>query len=161
MIASAQTIKFQVNYLDEAPWQRHVIEPFHERSSFAGLTYGLSPAGYDIRVAEELELGPSDFKLASSVESFHMPIHWLGVVHDKSTWARQGICLQNTVIEPGWRGQSLTLEISNHSPRRVHIKAGSPIAQVVFHILDRPTHQPYNGRYQDAPAGASPAIFTK
>jgi len=138
-----------------------MIEPFHERTHAHGLTFGLSPAGYDVRVAEELEMSPGHFKLASTIESFNMPWDLLGVVHDKSTWARMGICVQNTVIEPGWVGKALTLEISNHSSRRVFIPAGAPIAQVVFHILDEPTVQPYAGRYQFASKGASPAVFSK
>ena len=157
MIASAQTIRRRCDPVNGPP----MIHPFNERTVAHGLTFGLSPAGYDVRVAENLELRPGEFLLASTIESFHMPMDLLGVVHDKSTWARMGICVQNTVIEPGWVGKALTLEVTNHSPRRVFIPAGSPIAQVVFHILDEPTVQPYAGRYQFAPKGASPAAFSK
>jgi dCTP deaminase len=88
-----------------------------------------------------------------------MPDDALGVVHDKSTWARRGVALQNTVIEPGWSGY-LTLEITMHAWRFLHIRCGTPIAQVLFHRLEKPTDQPYRGRYQNqarGPQSATPA----
>jgi dCTP deaminase len=77
-----------------------------------------------------------------------MPDDILGIVHDKSTWGRRGIAVQNTVIEPGWRG-FLTLELSNHSSRLITIENGDPIAQIVFHLLAGATDSPYRGKYQD------------
>jgi dCTP deaminase len=59
----------------------------------------------------------------------------------------------NTVIEPGWRG-FLTLELSNNLNEDLEILTGDPIAQILFELLDRPTDQPYTGKYQDQPAGA-------
>jgi dCTP deaminase len=146
MILSAQTIRAQ-----------GIFAPFAERSKARGMTYGLGPAGYDVRVAEEITLWPGSFKLASTVEQFHMPTSVLGVVHDKSTLARRGLAIQNTVIEPGWRGY-LTLELSNHQPwwkpwRVIRLRPGTPIAQIILHLLDQPTQQPYAGRYQDQPPG--------
>jgi dCTP deaminase len=141
MIASAQTLR-----------GLRPVEPFEDRKVFEGMSYGLSSAGYDIRIAEDTHLAPGEFSLASSIERFWMPFSLLGIVHDKSTWARKGIAVQNTVIEPGWRGY-LTLELTNHSDKYVFIKSGSPIAQVVFHLLDHPTEQPYQGKYQDQQAG--------
>ena len=88
-----------------------------------------------------------------------MPRDCLAYVKDKSTWARLGVLVQNTVIEPGWRGH-LTLELSCEGNGTIHIPAGSPIAQIVFHKLDEPTEQPYpeDGKYQDQKPGAQPAI---
>lgn len=123
-----------------------------------GLSYGISSAGYDIRVREELRVHPGKFVLGSSLECFNMPEHILGVVHDKSTWARQGIALQNTVIEPGWHG-FLTMEISNHSDKTITILEGSPIAQVIFHALMEPTDRPYGGKYQAQEAAPVEAKF--
>jgi dCTP deaminase len=40
----------------------------------------------------------------------------MGIVHDKSTWARRGLVVQNTVIEPGWHGYQTTIELTNHGP---------------------------------------------
>jgi dCTP deaminase len=145
MILSAQSIR-----------HRGIITPFHERTVVNGMTFGLSCHGYDIRIAERLYLEPGNFVLASSIERFDMPDDICGIVHDKSTWARCGIACQNTVIEAGWRGY-LTLEISNHSDMPQQIAAGSPIAQIVFHMLDEPTEQPYAGKYQDQEAGPQAA----
>jgi dCTP deaminase len=149
MILPAQTIR-----------QIKPITPFHERTKEFGMSYGLSAAGYDIRIAEEFYLFPNQFKLASSIEEFNMPDDVLAYVKDKSTWARQGLCVQNTVIEPGWKGY-LTLELTNHSLLPLTFKIGMPIAQIIFHRLEAPTEQPYDGKYQNQLAGAQKPIFEK
>lgn len=136
------------------------IFPIHERTRVFGMTYGLSAAGYDIRVAEDLILFSGNFQLASSIEHFDMPNYILGYVKDKSTWARQGLAVQNTVIEPGWKGY-LTLELTNHSKKVIEIKAGMPIAQIIFHKLIEATEQPYEGKYQNQEPGAQKPIFEK
>ena len=100
------------------------VDPFHERTKHNGMTYGVGPAGYDVRIAEDVTLEPGGFALASTVEKFNMPADMLGIVHDKSTWARLGLALQNTVIEPGWRG-FLTLELSNHGSKRLQVYRGN------------------------------------
>lgn len=94
-----------------------IFQPFVERSRHAksGTSYGLSCAGYDVRIAQAVLLRPGAFSLASTVEHFTMPSNVLGRVHDKSTLARMGLCVQNTVIEPGWCGH-LTLELRNNHP---------------------------------------------
>lgn len=132
------------------------VTPFCERTVSNGMTYGLGPAGYDVRLAETIVLSPGAFTLGSTIERFDMPADMLGVVHDKSTWARRGVFVQNTVIEPGWRGY-LTLEITFHSGVTTAIPAGAPIAQIVFHRLEAPTDQPYAGKYQDQAAGPQAA----
>lgn len=129
-------------------------------------TYGCGPAGYDLRLDavagregdgfEGWWLAPGEFALASAVELFQMPDDLLGVVHDKSSWARRGLALQNTVIEPGWRG-FLTLELTNHGRDRLWLPRGVGIAQVIFHLLDEPTYHPYEGKYQDQAAGPQEA----
>ena len=133
------------------------LTPFHERTVYEGMTFGLGPAGYDIRIAETTNLKYGDFKLASSLELFNMPDNLLAYVKDKSSWARKGLCVQNTVIEPGWKGY-LTLELTNHSKNELTIKSGSPIAQIIFHELKEPTELPYNGKYQNQKSGAQKAI---
>lgn len=134
------------------------LQPFHERTTAHGLTFGISPAGYDVRIAEDLLMWPGRFVKASTVEAFDMPATVLAHVTDKSTWARRGLCVQNTVIEPGWRG-FLTLELTMHAWSFLRIKAGMPIAQILFLSLDMPTEQPYCGKYQDQLAGSQPAIL--
>ena len=83
-----------------------IVSPFCERRlhQSSGMTYGLGPAGYDVRIEQHILLPPGAFALASTFERFHMPDDLIAFVHDKSTWARKGLAVQNTVIEPGWRG---------------------------------------------------------
>jgi dCTP deaminase len=163
--------------------KRKIISPSVERTVVNGKSYGISSAGYDVRVdlsvgnavavmsrrpkPDELAPGlfmntavgnPNDFMLAATLEHFNMPDDVLGIVHDKSSWARKGLTVQNTVIEPGWRGY-LTLELTYHGPgdREIVIQHGDPIAQIVFHQLDEPTIFPYEGKYQDQERGPQPA----
>lgn len=106
---------------------------------------------------------PGRFTLASSIESFNMPTNLLGIVHDKSTWIRQGMSVANTVIEPGWGpapdrpedGCFLTLELTFHGNEPLTIRAGSGIAQVIFHRIEEPTS--YSGKYQGQPDMPVPA----
>lgn len=147
MILSAQSIR-----------SRGIISPFVERTVHNGMSYGLSHAGYDVRIAETLSLEPGEFKLASTIETFAMPTDLIAMVHDKSTWARRGLSLFNTVIEPGWCGV-LTLELVNNSHGPLTIQAGDPIAQIVFMQLDAPTERPYTGKYQNQETGAQPARY--
>lgn len=138
-----------------------------EESKIVGsvTTYGLGEAGYDIRIKQRIHYKPDSitkvcvhcmvnntfhpitrFVLASAVEEFQMPENLMGIVHDKSTWARKGLSVFNTVIEPGWCG-FLTLELVYHGQEELIIPAGSGIAQVVFHELVEP--RAYTGRYQN------------
>jgi dCTP deaminase len=131
-----------------------------------GVTYGLSEAGYDIRIKQGVRfftdekpeiyvwdrtyyvIKPGRFTIASAIEEFIMPSNLVGIVHDKSTWARRGLSVFNTVLEPGWNG-FLTLELVYHGSEELEIPAGSGIAQVVFHeTTDRMN---YTGRYQGQP----------
>ena len=134
------------------------------------LSWGESFAGYDLRLssvlvdpladleANQLEepfvLCPQSvgggFVLGSAVEFIEMPDDVVGVVHDKSTLARLGLAVQNTVIEPGWRGY-LTLEITNHGPYCLQLYKGMPICQVLFYQIDGRV-EGYNGKYQDQPS---------
>lgn len=155
MILSAQSIR-----------KLGIFTPFSEKAKQNGMSYGLSVAGYDVRIsldtgkgcAESVTLEPGDFILAATKEHFEMPNDILGVVHDKSTWARRGIACQNTVIEPGWRG-FLTLELTNHSKESVLIRDGDPIAQILLHVTDEPCEKPYSGKYQDQEEGAQEARY--
>lgn len=156
MIASNQTL-----------WKMKPVNPMILRAKAFGMTYGVGPAGIDLRIREDVVIPEGGFKLASCTEEFRMPKNLLGVVHDKSTWARLGLCVQNTVIEPGWRGY-LTIELTNHNRtpwykftgrKTLRIRAGTPICQIVFHILDEETEQPYTGKYQYQKEGIQEAIL--
>ncbi len=121
-------------------------------------SHGLSEAGYDIRIKQSVSFergqrvwvnGVScggSFALASTIEEFQMPTDMVGVVHDKSTWARKGLSVFNTVIEPGWSG-FLTLELVYHGRDHLYIPAGSGIAQVLFH--NTAVTASYDGKYQN------------
>jgi dCTP deaminase len=120
-----------------------------------GVSFGLSEAGYDIRIMQDITLHPfKRFSLASTVEHFAMPDNLIGVVHDKSTWARRGLSVFNTVVESGWRGW-LTLELVYHGWGVLRIPAGAGIAQVIFHqTMEKAL---YTGKYQhqqNEPVGA-------
>ena len=141
MILPAQTIR-----------RLKPITPFFERTVVNGMSFGLSHAGYDVRIAQNLWLRKGMFSLASTVEEFNMPNDLIGMVHDKSSWARRGLSLFNTVIEPGWRG-FLTLELTQHADALLEIKMNDPIAQIVFIRLEEPTESVYTGKYQDQKSG--------
>jgi dCTP deaminase len=141
MILPAQTIR-----------KLKPILPFVERTVHNGMSFGLSHAGYDVRIAEEVWVMPGAFSLASTMEEFFMPKDLVAFVHDKSSWARLGLSLFNTVIEPGWCGY-LTLELVNHSDEPLVIRAGDPIAQIIFMRLEEPTEKPYTGKYQNQKRG--------
>ena len=112
-----------------------------------GVSHGLGEAGYDIRVKQDIILDINKrFKIASAIEEFDMPDNLVGVVHDKSTWARRGLSVFNTVIEPGWKG-FLTLELVYHGDSRLTIQAGSGIAQVLF--SETVESIAYTGKYQN------------
>lgn len=88
------------------------------------------------------------FALASAIEKFDMPKNLLGVVHDKSSWARKGLSVFNTVIEPNWKGY-LTLELAFKGSKPVIVPAGTGIAQVLFHKLSEEAS--YEGKYDNQP----------
>ncbi len=146
--------------LDAAP----IRDMISTKEKAGGTSFGLSEAGYDIRIKQDINfdrqtvwirepgLGQfwkpiynSRFIIASAIEEFQMPDDLVGIVHDKSTWARQGISVFNTVIESGWKG-FLTLEIVNHGGP-IMIPAGSGIAQVIFHKTT--CKSLYSGKYQN------------
>lgn len=127
-----------------------IIGMSDSKHKYNGASWGMSEAGYDIRLRQDVYFGKqSRFQLASTMEEFDMPDNLVGIVHDKSTHARNGLSVFNTVIEPGWRG-FLTLELVYHGNEDDFvIHAGTGIAQVLFHKIEEPAT--YNGKYQDQP----------
>ena len=142
-----------------------------------GMSYGCSEAGYDIRIKQDVvfngKFGNSvrahhtdgtrsessfsgRFVIASAIEEFQMPTHLLGRVCDKSSWARKGLSVFNTVIEPGWNG-FLTLELVYHGNTELIIPAGAPIAQVIFEEVKNPAQ--YNGKYQGQSSEPTPSKY--
>jgi dCTP deaminase len=158
-----------------------MIEPFEERQVRNGaISYGLSSFGYDIRVADEFKvftdvysvvvdpkafdprsfvdirgdhciIPPNSFALARTHEFFRVPSDVLVVCVGKSTYARCGIIVNVTPLEPEWRGH-LTLEISNTTPLPAKIYANEGIAQLLFFRgAEAPsvTYASRGGKYQD------------
>jgi dCTP deaminase len=120
------------------------------------MTHGASLCGYDVTVREGFSLWPMGFRLASVREVLSLPDDVCAVVHGKSSLARLGVTVQNTFIEPGWQGY-LTVEITNHTWRPRKIVRGQPIAQIVFHRIDKMTPG-YSGRYQNQPPRPVPTL---
>ena len=147
MILSAQSIRRR----------RHVITPFVERGVAFGMSYGVGPAGYDVRTRDSRWLWPKGTTLIDTLERFDIDTDLKLNVQDKSTWARRFVTVQNTTAEPGWRG-ILRIELTNHSLWFRRIRAGMPIAQIEFNVLDEPTDTPYAGKYQDQMPGQN-ALF--
>jgi dCTP deaminase len=125
------------------------------------ISYGLSSYGYDLRVAGEFKIftninnslidpknfsedafvhtegdycivPPNSFALARSVEYFRIPRDVLTICLGKSTYARCGIIVNVTPLEPEWHGH-VTLEISNTTPLPAKVYANEGLAQVLFY----------------------------
>lgn len=130
--------------------ERHIHEP-------TGMSYGLGPASYDIRIRERLVMAPHGCALGSAVERIELPANVACRIAGKSSLSRQFIRLDNTYADPGFRGH-LTLELVNCTICTYIIQAGQPIAQLIFEYLAEPTDAPYQGKYQDQPAHVVPFI---
>ena len=155
---------FNGEYLVQADPIKDMWKHRSKTTGPGGTSYGLGEAGYDIRIKQEIrflntyggmavevdgaiaERKLGRFALASTIEAFQMPNFLTGIVHDKSTWARRGLSVFNTVIEPGWRG-FLTLELVYHGEGELIIPAGAGIAQVMFHEVKQAST--YSGKYQN------------
>ncbi|RLD16941.1 MAG: dCTP deaminase [Caldiserica bacterium] len=139
------------------------------------ISYGLSSYGYDIRVDEEFKIftnvnssivdpknfdkrsfvevkaknyiliPPNSFALAKTVEYFRIPRNVIGICVGKSTYARCGIIVNVTPLEPCWEGY-LTLEISNTTPLPAKIYSNEGIAQILFFESDEICEVSYKDR---------------
>lgn len=133
-----------------------MIDPLRQAYISKGASGGLGPCSYDVCIDQTIWLWPFWGRLASTVEAFNIPHNVMGLIKDKSTWARRFTLVQNTLVDPGFLGV-LTLELTRFLPWPVRIRKGTPIAQIVFYWLDQPTDRPYKGKYQNQPAGPQPA----
>jgi dCTP deaminase len=94
---------------------------------------------------------PNSFALCETVEVFSIPRDVLVICVGKSTYARCGLIVNVTPLEPEWRGK-VTLEISNTTPLPAKVYANEGIAQLIFLKADRVCAQSYAdkaGKYQD------------
>jgi dCTP deaminase len=143
------------------------------------VSYGTSSYGYDVRcsrefkiftninstivdpkhfdpksfvdvVADECIIPPNSFALARTVEYFRIPRDVLVVCLGKSTYARCGIIVNVTPLEPEWEGH-VTLEFSNTTPLPARIYANEGVAQMLFFQSDEVCETSYKdrgGKYQ-------------
>jgi dCTP deaminase len=158
----------------------NMIEPFHERQRREGvISYGLSSYGYDARVSREFLIftnvdaavvdpkqfdervfvkrdtdvciiPPNSFVLARTVEYFRIPRDVMVICLGKSTYARCGIIVNVTPLEPEWEGH-VTLEFSNTTPLPAKIYANEGACQFVFLRSNEPCEVSYadrKGKYQ-------------
>ncbi len=143
------------------------------------ISYGTSSYGYDVRCSREFKIftninsaivdpkdfddnsfvdvesdiciiPPNSFALARTVEYFRIPRKVLTVCLGKSTYARCGIIVNVTPLEPEWEGH-VTLEFSNTTPLPAKIYANEGVAQMLFFESDEECDISYkdkNGKYQ-------------
>lgn len=124
----------------------------------------IDPKNFDPRAFVDFQgdfciIPPHSFALASTVETFKMPRDVLGICLGKSTYARCGIIVNVTPLEPGWEG-ILTLELSNTTPLPAKIYAGEGIAQLIF-LRGNPCETSYadrSGKYQNQVGVATPKL---
>ncbi len=159
--------------------EEKMIFPFEEKQVREGkISYGLSSFGYDARVSNEFKIftnvnsevvDPKDFKpsnfitknvseciippnsfvLASTVEYFKIPRDIMVICLGKSTYARCGIIVNVTPLEPGWEGH-VTLEFSNTTPLPAKIYANEGVAQFIFlkgNEIPEVTYSDRKGKY--------------
>jgi len=170
--------------------EHRMIEPFHEKQVRDGvISYGLSSYGYDARIADEFKIftninhtivdpkdfdprsfvdfqgkeciiPPNSFALARTVEYFRIPRNVIVCCLGKSTYARCGIIVNVTPLEPEWEGH-VTLEFSNTTPLPARIYANEGVAQVIFIESDEVCETSYRdrgGKYQGQKGVTLPRI---
>ena len=101
--------------------------------------------------ADHIIIPPNSFVLCETVEVFEIPRDVLAICVGKSTYARCGLIVNVTPLEPQWRGK-ITLEISNTTPLPAKIYANEGIAQLIFLQASQVCDVSYadkNGKYQD------------
>jgi len=143
------------------------------------VSYGTSSYGYDVRCADEFKIftniesafvdpkafdessfvdkqgdvcviPPNSFALARTIEYFRIPRSVLTICLGKSTYARCGIIVNVTPLEPEWEGH-VTLEFSNTTPLPAKIYANEGVAQMLFFESDEECETSYkdrDGKYQ-------------
>lgn len=105
-------------------------------------------------------LPPHSYALGVTVETFNMPRRVIGICVGKSTYARSGLIVNTTPLEPGWRGR-LVLEFSNSADLPIRIYANEGIAQVTFFESDEDCEVSYgdrSGKYQDQVGLVTPRL---
>lgn len=104
----------------------------------------------EYEVDDHILIPPNSYVLGRSIERFSMPPDTLGLVLGKSTYARSGIIVNVTPLEPGWEGH-VTIEIGNGTSLPAKVYADEGIAQVVFFRGEQPdiSYADKKGKYQN------------
>ena len=114
----------------------------------------------DLTGKDHVLIPPNSFALCETVEHVSIPRDCLAICVGKSTYARCGIIVNVTPIEPEWRGK-ITLEISNTTPLPAKIYANEGIAQIIFLRGEKVCERSYadkSGKYQDQPGLTLPKV---
>ena len=120
-----------------------MIEPFVEGQKREGcISYGLSSYGYDARVSDEFKIFTN---VDNAIVDFRIPRDVLVICLGKSTYARCGIIVNVTPLEPEWEGH-VTLEFSNTSPLPAKIYANEGACQFLFLKGNEPCETSYADR---------------
>jgi len=104
----------------------------------------------EVIASEFLDIAPHSFALGMSAEFLHIPDDIVGVCLGKSTYARIGLSVNITPLEPGWRGR-LTIELTNSTPHYLRVYVREGIAQILFFKGNRPnrTYAEKSGIYMN------------
>jgi dCTP deaminase len=109
----------------------------------------LNPAGYDLRSSSEVVIKPKQYELTATLETVELGLKTMASLHIRSSLAREGIIGSFAVVDPGFRGQ-LTLNLHNAGEKKIIIREGEPIVQIVFHKLGSMARKGYTGLYQNS-----------
>ena len=109
----------------------------------------LNPAGVDLRIERGLELNPHQQSLAATIERVELSENFLGVLHIRSSLAREGVFASLALVDPGFRGQ-LTVSLYNAGDSGVNLAKGERFIQLSIIRLGKPAINKYSGRYQNS-----------
>ena len=109
----------------------------------------LNGAGYDLRLAEKLEMQPGQRILVATLERVELGEDLVGTLHIRSSLARAGIIASLALVDPGFRGQ-LTILLYNAGNGRFTMDRNDRFLQIAIHQLGTKTLRPYRGKYQDS-----------
>ena len=117
------------------------IVPFDESN--------LTPAGYDLRSAQDVVLKPREQRLLATLERVELTSNILGLLHIRSSFAREGIFASLAIVDPGFRGQ-LTVSLLNAGEGELKIRQGESFLQLTLIQLSSNAERSYEGKYQDS-----------
>ena len=108
-----------------------------------------NPAGIDLRVDRDVKLKPGKQRLAASIERVEISEKFVGMLHIRSSLAREGVIASLALVDPGFRGQ-LTVSLYNAGDRAVNLRKGERFIQLSLLRLGEPAVHAYSGKYQDS-----------